>query len=234
MKNKKRTRTCQLGPISSSCTFRFLFIFILFFVFANNFSFLQGTDHYETITEIVEMQLNHGYTDEDERQQQCNRPKSTPEYPVYNHLFETPLNSGFGVHPPVKNTKQVGLVRPTKWRDLELDSGEVGTTPAHVYSHLNNSDSFAKRQSSALGRISRCNWEISRGRLQLQRIIGRGQFALIKKGFALNVNEKGGWVPVAVKTLNFYEGKDTTPFKNFFTQRFKIMRLHPMKPRRAE
>ncbi|XP_068685321.1 uncharacterized protein [Montipora foliosa] len=195
----------------------------------------KGTDHYETITEIVEMQLNHGYTDEDERQQQCNRPKSTPEYPVYNHLFETPLNSGFGVHPPVKNTKQVGLVRPTKWRDMELDSGEVGTTPAHVYSHLNNSDSFAKRESSALGRIStmipsRCNWEISRGRLQLQRIIGRGQFALIKKGFALNVNEKGGWVPVAVKTLNFYEEEANELYRKDMMSELSLMkRLSPHK-----
>lgn len=169
---------------------------------------LQGTDHYETITEVLELHFNHGYTKDAEESSgngQPERSNSVPEVHVYNHLHETSLDSGLGLQQTPKKTKQVGQVKPIKQCQKEMKSG-LGLFPNHEYSHLIHSDSFSERQSPVPNEYStipsRCQWEISRDRLKLHRTIGCGEFGLVKKGLALNVNQKAGWIPVAVKTLN--------------------------------
>ena len=169
---------------------------------------MQGTDHYETITEILEMHFNHGYAKDAEEGSgngQPEKPNSAPEGHVYDHLYETSLDSGLALQKTQKNTKQVGQAKPTTNGNKELKSG-LGMFSNHEYSHLIHSDLFRERQPSVTNEYStipsRCQWEISRDRLKLQRTIGCGEFGLVKKGLALNVNQKGGWTQVAVKILN--------------------------------
>ena len=151
--------------------------------------FSQEANHYETITEIVETQLNHGFTMADEKISGNDYTLKQPAIPgynaVYNHLFETKTG-------PMKQTN--------------LESG-LGMFPNHVYSHLIHGEPFTgKREHKVLNRsvplASKSEWEISRERLQIKGTIGHGEFGLVKKGFALDVSKNGGWVPVAVKMVN--------------------------------
>ena len=107
---------------------------------------------------------------------------------VYNHLYETKTG-----------TTNVDTIR--------MESG-LGMFPNQAYSHLIHGDSFGDKRSPKVQNRSglepsKCHsWEISRDRLKIITTIGRGEFGLVKKGLALNVSKSGGWVPVAVKTLN--------------------------------
>lgn len=157
------------------------------------------------------MKLNHGYND-DENEPHLMKPMLQLENNVYNHLHHTSSNSGLNEHKSLANTNQVILVEPTKRRDTELESGRVKRTPKHVYSQFPHSGSFVTRQSTTPREYSnntpsKCQWEISRDRLNLQRIICRGQYAVFKKGFAFNLNNDGNWVPVSVKTLDCNSGE---------------------------
>lgn len=143
------------------------------------------------------MKLNHGYND-DENEPHFMKPMSQPENNVYNHVHHTSSNSGFNEHKSPENTNQFVLVQPTKRGDTELESGRVERTPKHVHTtsreYSNNTPSTRQ-------------WEIPRDRLNLQRIICRGQYAVFKKGLAFNLNNDGNWVPVSVKTLDCNSGE---------------------------
>lgn len=153
------------------------------------------------------MHFNHGYTTEEGKKlekEQSVMPNSGRN--VYNHLHETTLDSGLLDEQQITaQTKQVKQVNPEKLGQRELKSG-LGMFSNNEYSHLIHADSFVKWQSpipSDYSTIaSNCLWEICRDRLELQRTIGCGEFGLVMKGLALNVNKNGGWVPVAVKTLS--------------------------------
>ena len=136
------------------------------------------------------MRFNHGYTADDEKFIANGYPaklSSAPEYNAYDHLYETNLDSGLEFQQT-----------PT--------SGRLEMHPNQEYSHLIHGDVLNNGQPAVPNRSfvipSESQWEIPRERLNLQGTIGRGEFALVKKGFALNVDKNGGWVPVAVKTLS--------------------------------
>ena len=171
----------------------------------NHFSFnLQIANHYETITEILEMHYNHGYTTVDEKGFENEKLSALPGYNVYNHLYETPLGSGLNLQKTPKKTNDIEQIKPDKLGQKELKSG-LGMFPNNVYSHLIHGDSLNNRQYGVNGTVTvrpKSQWEISRDRLKLEKTIGSGEFGVVKKGLALNVNKSGGWVRVAVKTLN--------------------------------
>lgn len=155
------------------------------------------------------MRFNHGYTTDDEKCIDNVYPVklcSGPEYNVYDHLYETRLDSGLDLTKTPKNTEQLDQAKPSKLSHKEQGSGPLQTLPNHEYSHLTPGNILNKRQPTVPNRSftvpSKCQWEIPRERLRLQKTIGRGEFGLVKKGFALNVDKNGGWVPVAVKTLS--------------------------------
>lgn len=150
-------------------------------------------NHYQSITEIFEMNFNYGYNADDEKNLQDGNPLNLKSHQEnkpyeYNHLHENNLEK----RKTGQKKKQIELVKPTKVGESELESG-LGTVPNHVYSHLIHGDSFMKKH---------CKWEISRSRLKLEKTIRCGQFGPVKKGFALNVDESGAWVPVAVQISN--------------------------------
>ena len=151
------------------------------------------------------MHYNHGYTTEDEKGFKNEKLSSLPGYNVYNHLFETPLGSGLNLQQTPQMKKDIELINPNKQgQQKELKSG-VGMFPNNVYSHLIHGDSLNNRQYGVNGTVTvlpKRKWEISRDRLKLEKTIGSGEFGVVKKGLALNVNKNGGWVRVAVKTLN--------------------------------
>ena len=167
-------------------------------------------NHYETITEVVEMHFNHGYTKDEQKTVETghqDKLTSLPGFNVYNHLYETPINSGFLSKPtPKELTFVAGQEPPPKPGYKEMETG-LGLFSNNVYSHLIHGDSFGKRPPPVLNDYStipyaKSRWEISPERLRIHRTIGRGQLGLVKMGLALNVTKKGGWVPVAVKTLH--------------------------------
>ncbi|KAM7442955.1 hypothetical protein ABFA07_008214 [Porites harrisoni] len=173
-------------------------------------------NHYETITEIVETQLNHGFTMADEKISGNDYTLKQPAIPgynaVYNHLFETKTG-------PMKQTN--------------LESG-LGMFPNDVYSHLIHGEPFTdKREHKVLNRsvplASKSEWEISRERLQIKGTIGHGEFGLVKKGFALDVSKNGGWVPVAVKMVNENEGPHGICRKNLLSELKVMKELSPHK-----
>lgn len=194
----------------------------------------KGKDSHERIKKIVEMKLNHGYND-DENEPHLMKPMSQLENNVYNHLHHTSSNSGLNEHKSLANTNQVILVKPTKRRHTELESGRVKRTPKHVYSQFPHSGSFVTRQSTTPREYSnntpsKCQWEISRDRLNLQRIICRGQYAVFKKGFAFNLNNDGNWVPVSVKTLDCNSGEiNELQRKDLLSELSLMKRLSPHK-----
>ena len=44
-------------------------------------------------------------------------------------------------------------------------------------------------------------WEIPRGNLNIEKVIGRGAFGVVSRGVAWNVPGKPGWTVVAVKSI---------------------------------
>ena len=159
---------------------------------------LQVLNQYEAITEILEVHYNHGYSVEDVKNTDSGLPVTHHYYvpggnSEYNHLYETPGSPGS------KNSKNV---KESSFNDKQRqENGQ--------YSHLSRGESFdkeLKRQPLPVPDARfivppRCQWEISRDRLRIERTIGRGEFGLVKKGYALDVTSNGGWTVVAVKTL---------------------------------
>ncbi|XP_022790268.1 uncharacterized protein LOC111329763 isoform X1 [Stylophora pistillata] len=147
-------------------------------------------NQYESI-EILEVHYNGGYSSEESKNVEESVPV-THHYHVarglseYNHLHET---SGSPRSKQSKNTRN-------KQRQ------EIGE-----YSHLSRGESLDKeRNRSQLPNVSfmvpsRRHWEISRDRLRIESTIGRGEFGLVKIGYALDVTNDGGWSVVAIKTL---------------------------------
>ena len=44
-------------------------------------------------------------------------------------------------------------------------------------------------------------WEIPRGNLNIEKVIGHGAFGVVSRGLAWNVLGKPGWTVVAVKSI---------------------------------
>lgn len=156
------------------------------------------------------MHFNHGYSKDNEKRVvsgHLNKQTSLPGFDEYNHLYETPLNSTRILNTTPQEMKFVaGQMVPPKTGFKEMETG-LGMFPNNAYSHLIHGDSFAKRTPPVFNEYStipykNCRWEISADRLRIHRTIGRGEYGLVKMGLAFNVTKKGGWVPVAVKTLN--------------------------------
>lgn len=149
------------------------------------------------------MKFNHGFTTDDDKSLSNGLDQKLSSLPGYN-LYETPLDSTLQV-PQTATEMKVGNVKPTTLGHREIASG-LGMFPNSVYSQLIHGDPYVKRPSPAPSGYStitpKYQWEISRDRLQLQGAIGRGEYGLVKRGLALNITENGGWIPVAVKTLN--------------------------------
>ncbi|XP_074633212.1 uncharacterized protein LOC141891999 isoform X2 [Acropora palmata] len=160
-------------------------------------------NHYESITAIFEMNHNYGYNAHDEQNLQSpnslniNGDQESKPY-EYNHLHETSWDK---TEKP-KTKIQIGLVNPSNQGENELESGQGGMSPNHFYSHLIHSG----RQTPVSNEYStipvKCKWEISRRRLRLDSITRCWQFGPVKKGFVLNVDQNGHWIPVTVKILS--------------------------------
>ncbi|XP_068734303.1 uncharacterized protein [Montipora capricornis] len=194
-------------------------------------------NHYETITEVVEMHFNHGYTKDEQKTVETghqDKLTSLPGFNVYNHLYETPINSGFLSKPTPQEMKFVaGQEPPPKPGYKEMETG-LGMLSNNVYSHLIHGDSFGKRPPVVLNDYStipyaKSRWEISPERLRVHRTIGRGHLGLVKMGLALNVTKKGGWVPVAVKTLHDKDEANDRCLKDFLSELKVMENLSPHK-----
>ena len=149
------------------------------------------------------MNHNYGYNAHDEQNLQSpnslniNGDQESKPY-EYNHLHETSWDK---TEKP-KTKIQIGLVNPSNQGENELESGQGGMSPNHFYSHLIHSG----RQTPVSNEYStipvKCKWEISRRRLRLDSITRCWQFGPVKKGFVLNVDQNGHWIPVTVKILS--------------------------------
>ena len=47
-------------------------------------------------------------------------------------------------------------------------------------------------------------WEIPRARLNVEKVIGRGEFGVVSRGLAFDLPGKPGWTVVAVKSVQGY------------------------------
>ena len=149
------------------------------------------------------MNYNYGYNADDE--QNLESPNSLniigdqERKPYeYNHLHETTRDET-----KIPTTKiRVGLVKPASQGENELGSGQGGMSPNHVYSHLIHSERLSPIPNEYSTIPLKSKWEISRSRLRLDKVIRCWQFGPVKKGFALNVDQNGHWVPVTVKSLS--------------------------------
>ena len=162
--------------------------------------FLQVTNEYETITEILEVHFNHGYSHEDEKGTGPGFP--VPQYyvpgstSIYDHLYEKPVSPGSKHVKPAydKLGKENG----------EMKSG-LGMFNKQLYSHLKHGQTpinkWPRLPDPRFIVPPKPCWEISPDRLKIKTTIGHGEFGVVKKGCALNVSKNGGWIVVAVKTL---------------------------------
>ena len=130
----------------------------------------------------------------------CHVPEGTS---IYNHLNETHASPG---SIKLKSVKESCLDDKMGEDNGELKSG-LGMFDNQMYSHLIHGESpangFKRSPVPDTNFIvpPRRQWEISRDRLRIESTIGRGEFGLVKKGYALDVTSNGGWTVVAVKTL---------------------------------
>lgn len=166
-------------------------------------------NEYESITDIFQKNLNLGYSMEDEKPRYSRNPV-THDYcyvsegsSVYSHLNDIPTGRG---SKSLKSSK-----RSFPDDKLGQDNGHLttglGMFDMQMYSHLTHGEPptiGVKRgilpETSFLLPPSQ-KWEISRDRLRIENTVGRGEFGLVKKGYALDVTEEGGWAIVAVKTV---------------------------------
>lgn len=164
------------------------------------------SNEYESITDIFQKNLNLGYSMEDE-QPRYSRSPVTHDYccvsegsSEYNHLNDIPTGRGS------KSLKDSFYDDRLGHDDRQLTTG-LGMFDIQMYSHLIHDGSpniEVKRcifpETSFILPPSQ-KWEISRDRLRIETTVGRGEFGLVKKGYALDVTDEGGWAVVAVKTI---------------------------------
>ena len=162
----------------------------------------QVSNQYETITEILEVHYNHGHSIEDVKGIDAGDPVTHHYYvpgstSIYDHICEKPVSPG---------SKQLRHGKESSYNENgELKSG-LGMFNNQMYSHLIRGESPNSGFKPPLPDTRyiippRNQWEISRDRLKIKNAIGRGEFGLVKKGYALNVSKRGGWIVVAVKTV---------------------------------
>ena len=170
---------------------------------------LQVLNEYESITDIFQKNLNLGYSMEDEKPRYSRNPVThdycyvSEESSVYSHLNDIPTGRG---SKSLKSSKRSFPDDKLGHDNGHLTTG-LGMFDMQMYSHLTHGE------PPTIG-VKRCilpetsfilppsqKWEISRDRLRIENTVGRGEFGLVKKGYALDVTEEGGWAIVAVKTV---------------------------------